>query len=53
MSTALTVLKGKGIVCDGIPCHVGVSADRQALIDKTLDAFGGSLQELDSSGRKL
>jgi len=41
VSTALTVLKGKGIVCDGIPCHVGVSADRQALIDKTLDAFGG------------
>ena len=42
VTTALAQLKSKGIVCEGIPCHVGSGADRQSLVDATLQSFGGN-----------
>jgi len=41
VTEAVTNLKSKNIVCEGVPCHVGSGADRQALIDATLQSFGG------------
>ena len=41
VTEAVANLKSKNIVCEGVPCHVGSGADRQALIDATLQSFGG------------
>lgn len=41
VSAAVAELKSKGVICEGVPCHVGSSADRQALVGSTLETFGG------------
>lgn len=41
VSSAVAQLKSKGVICEGVPCHVGSSADRQALVGSTLETFGG------------
>jgi len=41
VSSAVAQLKSKGVICEGVPCHVGSSADRQALVGSTIETFGG------------
>merc|ERR1712168_199408 len=41
VSAAVDDLKSKGVICEGIPCHVGSPVDRQALVDATVEKFGG------------
>ena len=41
VTTTVAQLKSKGIICEGIPCHVGLGDDRQALVDATIQSFGG------------
>jgi len=41
VTNTVAQLQSKGIICEGIPCHVGSGDDRQALIDATLQSFGG------------
>jgi len=40
VTNTVAQLQSKGIICEGIPCHVGSGDDRQALIDATLKSFG-------------
>jgi len=41
VSSAVAQLKSKGVICEGVPCHVGSSSDRQALVGSTIETFGG------------
>ena len=46
VSSAVAELKSKGIICEGIPCHVGSAADRNALVEATIENFGGKMTEV-------
>jgi len=41
VSSAVSDLKSKGIICEGIPCHVGSATDREALVEAAIGNFGG------------
>ena len=49
VTAALAQLKSKEIVCKGIPCHVGSGADRQSLVDATLQSFGGNNLQVETA----